>query len=492
MENLSRRRFLQGTAAVAFAGLCTWPVTAQSVAAAPGPFELAGELKALALSSGRPVLDAGTGNPNFLHLGARRAHGQLTQVALDLTGASGLRPSRSNLGSRFFRLLDSLPKETGLAKAVWHKAHEVSGLSFDEVADQLLQMLLGTTYAGFQPLARAAALSYQRQELRLSPDDSWHFFPTSGASEALKLIFERFTSSGILSPSRGLAEVVPTFSPFSVWPELKGDFSIQSVALEPEQWTLPEESLRKLADPKVRVLYLVDPGNPVPTALDDGSVNRLVRLVREERQDLIILADSVYGSFVDQYNPIISALPKNTIGIGSWSKHFGATGWRLGCLLVHSESVLGPLLDVPLEEFVNPGPVILPQQGMLTVFSLTQLTEWGQKYDAHLNGLLSKRWKALYDGLGTTAPSSPRYSHFFAAVSLEQVAKSNGLKPWPKERELDFLRRLAANHGAVCLACSGFSGPPGLLRISLASLSEEQSKSLGLSILDVLRRGPLP
>jgi aspartate 4-decarboxylase len=486
MTTVDRRRFMQGTAAAFLCALCPRIAFAQSTDSTPGPFQLAAELQALADSSGRPLLDAGTGSPNFLHVAARRAHSQLLQSALALTGSSGLRPERSDLGARLLETVRGLPADTSLAQVILDQAHEVSGLEADEVADQLLQMLLGSTYAGFQTLARSAALSYQRQELGLVNDD-WLFFCTSGASEALSLIFQRFKSDGVLGPGKKIVEIVPTFSPFSVWPSLKGDFEVDSISLEPREWTLTEKSLRKLVDPAVKVVYLVDPGNPVPTALDRDSVERLVRVVKEGRDDLIILADSVYGCFPEVWHPVISALPENTIGIGSWSKHFGATGWRLGCLLVHPRCVLRDKLTVPLEKFVKPQPVTLPQQGMLTVFSLAQLTPWGRKYDEHLRELLSERWGALYDGLGSPMPRSGRYSKFFAAVSLDEVAKSNGLRPWPKIRELDFLRQLASSHGAICLPCSGFSGPRGMLRISLASLSVEQSRRIGRSVVKVLK-----
>jgi aspartate 4-decarboxylase len=489
MTILNRRRFLQGTAAAVMATLCPLPATAREAGASPSPFQLAAELKALARSSGHTLLDAGTGNPNFIHLQARRAHSQLYRAALSLTGSSGLRPSRRGLGDRLSGAVGKLNPEPKLALAILDKAQEVSGLSSDEVADQALQMLLGTTYGGFQPLAQAAALSYQKQELRLEQDDPWHFFGTRGASEALKLIFSRFKNDGVLGRGSKLIQFVPTFSPFSIMPELRGDYEVESMGLEPPNWSLGEKTLEKLADPTVKVVYLVDPGNPVPTALDSDSVNRFVQFVKEQRDDLIILADSVYGCFPDEWHPVISALPENTIGIGSWSKHFGATGWRLGCVLVHPNSALQKSLSGPLDKFVRPGSITLPQQGMLTVFSLTQLTPWGEAYDEHLKGLLAERWQALYDGLGFLAPGSPRYSKFFATVALGDLAKSNRLQPWPDQLELDFLRRLASERGAVCLPCSGFSGPLGILRISLASLSVEQARRLGRSMVEVLKEG---
>lgn len=480
-KGFSRRHFLQGTTALALATLC--PLRS-SAATSSNPFELSSELQKLARASGKAVLDAGTGNPNFLHVTARRAHIQLYQAALNLAGPSGMRPVREDLGQALNQALTGMD-DTGLAKTILTKAQEVSGLNPDEVADQLLQMLLGTTYAGFQPLAGSSALAYQKQEMKA--DGSWHFFPTQGASEGLELIFERFKAEGVLGRGRALMEVVPTFSPFDLSPELRGDFEIRSLPLQPPEWELSSSALDKLLDPAVKVLYLVDPGNPVPTALDSESVSRLVELVRDKRRDLIILADGVYGCFPDVWHPVVSQIPRNCVGIGSWSKHFGATGWRLGCVMLHSDSVLKEYSNRSLESFIKPAHLTLPQQGMMTVFSLTQLTDWGREYDRHIRDILDRRWRALYRGLGMAAPDSPRYSRFYGAISLAGVARANSLKPWPESRETEFVRRLASEHGAVCLLISGFSGPLGMLRISLASLDDAQAERLGRGVVDVLR-----
>ena len=59
--------------------------------------------------------------------------------------------------------------------------------------------------------------------------------------------------------------------------------------------------------------------------------------IAKERPDLILLTDDVYGTFTDDFTLAMIA-PKNTILVYSFSKYFGATGWRLGIIGVHEDN----------------------------------------------------------------------------------------------------------------------------------------------------------
>ena len=52
--------------------------------------------------------------------------------------------------------------------------------------------------------------------------------------------------------------------------------------------------------------------------------------ILKKRPDLILLTDDVYGTFVPGFRSLLGAFPHNTIGVYSYSKYFGCTGWRLG------------------------------------------------------------------------------------------------------------------------------------------------------------------
>lgn len=59
----------------------------------------------------------------------------------------------------------------------------------------------------------------------------------------------------------------------------------------------------------------------------------------------MIFTDDVYGTFVDNFHSFMADLPFNTLGVYSFSKYFGATGWRLGVIVVHQANVFDQLLQ---------------------------------------------------------------------------------------------------------------------------------------------------
>lgn len=69
------------------------------------------------------------------------------------------------------------------------------------------------------------------------------------------------------------------------------------------------------------------------------------RQPREERAaDLIIISDDVYGTFVPHYRSLLDDLPYNTACVYSFSKYFGATGWRLAVIATAQNNVFDDLI----------------------------------------------------------------------------------------------------------------------------------------------------
>ena len=93
-----------------------------------------------------------------------------------------------------------------------------------------------------------------------------------------------------------------------------------------------QDELDKLKDPAVKVFFCVNPSNPPSVCLDPRSLDRIAALVRDERQDLMIITDDVYGTFADGFQSLFQGCPANTLLVYSFSKYFVATGWRLGVI----------------------------------------------------------------------------------------------------------------------------------------------------------------
>ena len=58
----------------------------------------------------------------------------------------------------------------------------------------------------------------------------------------------------------------------------------------------------------------------------------------------MLLTDDVYGTFVPDFRSLLGELPQNTIGVYSYSKYFGATGWRLGVIAIHEHNIFDKMI----------------------------------------------------------------------------------------------------------------------------------------------------
>jgi len=103
---------------------------------------------------------------------------------------------------------------------------------------------------------------------------------------------------------------------------------------------VPDAEIDKLADPSIKAFIMVNPSNPPSVAMRARTLDRLVRLVRARRPDLIVVSDDVYATFVPGFRSVLARLPRNTVCLYSFSKYFGCTGWRLGVVALHEDNIL--------------------------------------------------------------------------------------------------------------------------------------------------------
>ncbi|MEJ2626768.1 MAG: aminotransferase class I/II-fold pyridoxal phosphate-dependent enzyme [Pseudolabrys sp.] len=69
------------------------------------------------------------------------------------------------------------------------------------------------------------------------------------------------------------------------------------------------------------------------------TIDRIVNIVKRKNPNLIIITDDVYGTFVEGFRSLMADLRRNIIGVYSFSKYFGATGWRLGVVAIHQDNI---------------------------------------------------------------------------------------------------------------------------------------------------------
>ena len=110
------------------------------------------------------------------------------------------------------------------------------------------------------------------------------------------------------------------------------------------RWQFTDDEIKKLEDPKIKGLFVVNPGNPSGIAMDKETIAKIAKLVKTKRPDLMLLTDDVYGTFVNDFRSLMGEIPRNTIGVYSYSKYFGCTGWRLGVIAIHQDNIFDEMM----------------------------------------------------------------------------------------------------------------------------------------------------
>jgi aspartate/methionine/tyrosine aminotransferase len=114
-------------------------------------------------------------------------------------------------------------------------------------------------------------------------------------------------------------------------------------------YKLSIEALTAATDAATRVIYLVDPNNPLGTTYSADEIRAFTD--RARALGAILIHDCTYRDFADAHTLAASFYPEGTVTIVSFSKWLGLAGLRLGALvaapalleniLPHSQSPLG-------------------------------------------------------------------------------------------------------------------------------------------------------
>jgi aspartate 4-decarboxylase len=341
-------------------------------------------------------------------------------------------------------------------------------------------------------------------------------FAVEGASAGVCYLFDSLLANGLLRRGDRIAVAVPIFSPYLEIPQLdRYDFDVVRIDASERvedgarrrgagthSWQYPDAEIDKVADPKVKALVLVNPSNPPSVAMRQTTLRRLERIVRTKRRDLIIVTDDVYATFVEGFRSVLAALPRNTIGVYSFSKHFGCTGWRLGVLALHEDNVLDAALrrgssgrryasllleprklkfidrlvaDSRAIAFNHTAGLSTPQQVQMALFALYGLMPEGGRYKRIARRTVQARLRALYRGLGAKLPPDPLRAGYYAELDLEAWGeRTHGADfvRFLKRRHhpIDLLAALARRSSIVLMPGASFGGPPWSFRVSLANL----------------------
>src|SRR3954451_4087302 len=184
------------------------------------------------------------------------------------------------------------------------------------------------------------------------PKGKFKIYAVEGGTAAMCYIFKSLKANRIINQGDTIALGTPIFTPYIEMAHLE-DYDLHFVEVKAPQenrFQYTDDELKKLLDPKVKAFFIVNPGNPYAIALSPETIKKIEDILKK-RPDLILLTDDVYGTFVPGFRSLMAEFPKNTIGVYSYSKYFGCTGWRLGVIALHEKNILdAKIAELPAKE----------------------------------------------------------------------------------------------------------------------------------------------
>lgn len=514
------------------------------------PFELKDKLINLAEDSSKgsahSLLDAGRGNPNWIAATPREAFFTFGQFAVlesrrvwnqgDLSGM----PKKEGIAERFKEFVKNNPDAPGinLLKKMINYGITVKCFNADAWIHELVDGIIGDNYPQPDRMLRHVELvvnDYLIQELCYNEplERKFNTFAVEGATAGMCYIFDSLIANNILSRGDKIALMTPIFTPYLEVPHLpRYNFEVVNISADEvdekgrHTWQYPEGELDKLRDTSIKALFVVNPNNPPSVAMKAETVKQLKDIVKNSNPDLMIISDDVYSTFVDNFVSIMADLPYNTIGVYSYSKYFGVTGWRLGTIALYEDNVFDKLLreqdedrkqrarrrysglstdpdKIPFIDRIvadsrqvalnHTAGLSTPQQVQMAFFSLFAITDKENTYKKLTKSICRRRKKLLFDGLGlelnVDAYDAAYYTHF----DLLEWATTNYNVEFARYlqdnyKPVDILIRLAEQSSIVLMNGSGFGASEWSIRISLANLSDESYSKIGEILYDILGR----
>jgi aminotransferase len=159
---------------------------------------------------------------------------------------------------------------------------------------------------------------------------------TAGASEGVDLALRIALDPGdeALIPDPGYV----SYQPCTV---LAGGTPVSVLTIERDNFKLQANTLRSCVTPQSKAIVFGYPNNPTGATMDRDDLLAIARVAEEE--DLLVISDEIYDRLV--YNgahTCFASLPgmrDRTVLLGSLSKAYAMTGWRIGYAAARSDII---------------------------------------------------------------------------------------------------------------------------------------------------------
>ena len=505
------------------------------------PFELKNKLIEMAETCGeKMMLNAGRGNPNWVTMVPRKAFFRYGLFALGESERNkhrprlGNKPEKKGIAQRFEAFLkkgEKLEEHKFLKEAYSYVTKELR-IPAEDFIFEMTDAILGDHYPTpdrMLAISEKIVHKYLEQEMFKGPvpDGRFDLFATEGGTAAMDYIFSSLMENKLTHKGDTIALGTPIFTPYIEIPRLNDYKFIELNIVQDENndWQYPDAEIEKLADPSVKAFFLVHPSNPTSVAMHQKSLDKIGELVRTRRKDLILLTDDVYGTFVNDFRSLAAVAPYNTILVYSYSKYFGATGWRLGVIGLHEKNVFDKMINrLPQKDReqlharystveLDPDNMKLidrmvadsrsvalhhtaglstPQQVLMVLFSLYCLVDKKGDYKKEAQSIVKQRFETLYKAVGIPCPEHELDARYYTTIDIPQLAEQRFGREFrefmvKKHEPIDFVWRLAREKQVVLMDGGGFDAPNMSVRVSLANLPDEAYARIGKAISELLK-----
>ena len=514
------------------------------------PFELKDSLINLASEHQKEcsgsMLNAGRGNPNWTAAIPREAFFILGQFGIEeckrtmmhKSGIAGI-PQKSGIAKRFEAFLEKNSSLSGISllKNLYQYGIEKHNFVPDDFVMELAEGIIGDQYPSPDRMLKHTETivhDYLVQEMcggKPQYSGKYNLFAVEGGTAAMCYIFNSLLENGLLNRCDKVAIGVPAFTPYLEIPELeKFNFKVTYIKGSAKDensdsnFQYPEQELDKLGDKSIKAFFVINPSNPTSVQICEKSRRYLVKVVKNLNPNLMIVTDDVYGTFVDGFDSLMNELPHNTLCVYSFSKYFGATGWRLGVIALYEDNIYDKMLsalpekirekqktkyetltlrpdkmkfidrlvaDSRLVALNHTAGLSLPQQTQMMLFAAFALLDTENMYKKDCCKVVRNRYNLLWEGMKMPISPDPNRASYYCEIDIYEWAMKNHGKDFVDFLEknfepVDIVFRLAEKSGIVLLNGGGFAGPEWSVRVSLANLEDADYSVIGKKLAETM------
>jgi aspartate/methionine/tyrosine aminotransferase len=209
--------------------------------------------------------------------------------------------------------------------------------------ERIIQAAFKDAMAGYTRYTESVGMRELREEIAKYFQEEYshqvgldEIMVTTSACQGMWLVLESLLDQGdeVIIPS-------PYFPPYSDQVKLAGGVPVFLTLKEEENYQLDVDKLEELITKRTKAVIINTPNNPIGSCLTRETLERIGEVAR--KHDILIIADDIYTiySYEASFVPTMTlpGLSERTITLGSFSKDYAMTGWRIGYIIAKPEFI---------------------------------------------------------------------------------------------------------------------------------------------------------